>query len=41
MPLARRNYFSTLAMVPTETDFACAMERPRDVVQEIYGTWRT
>ncbi|KAI3623203.1 hypothetical protein CBS14141_003986 [Malassezia furfur] len=27
-------------MVPTETDFACAMERPRDVVQEIYDTVR-
>lgn len=28
---------TSAAMVPTETDFACALERPRDVMQATYG----
>lgn len=28
---------TSAAMVPTETEFACALERPRDVVQATYG----
>lgn len=27
------------SMVPTETDFARAVARPREVVQDLFGTW--
>lgn len=34
----RRGKFPLHSMVPTETDFARAVERPRDVVQDFYGS---